>query len=193
MSDILPMETVDESAVVEERAPPTAPPPATPVRTRRASRLRMLGMSAAGLGIICMFVALFLPWSFLGGAGQGLAEYGAPEPSVVAWFLLALGLASCVVAAVSFLFGTRGALAAVGAGAALYLIGAAVWYVATILPNVVASGCTTNAGTLCGSPSGAPTIAAGTAAGFVVAIIASSWVLLVALVTARLDTSRPSD
>jgi len=158
---------------------PTASNP-TPVAPAAgsASGLHVALSITLAIGVAAMVAALFLPWTSLaGGASEGLAEYGAPLPSVVAWVLLAFGLALSLVAAVSFVFGAKKALAFLAVGSFLYTAGALVWYVATVLPSVVAMGCTTNPGTLCNLTPGSPTIPSEPGPGFVIAI-ASACVII---------------
>lgn len=129
---------------------------------------------AAGLLLILMIVALFLPWSFVGGSSQDLSDYAAPQPSIIAWLLLALGLAMSLVTVVGLFFGGRRSGRALTAGPLLYLIGAAVWYAASILPDAVAGGCNSNGGPLCNTPATSPTLTENAVGpGFVLGVVAS--------------------
>jgi hypothetical protein len=149
------------------------------------ARNRGLSTALLGLGLLGMVVALLLPWSTAGGSAQGLAQYGAPEPSLIAWILLALGLATAIVGAGSFAFGSDGALAAIAVGAFLYLIGVGLWYVASILPGVVASGCNSNGGPLCNVPAGSPVVSsASVGSGFILAIVAAVFAIALSILAA---------
>jgi len=141
-----------------------------------STKARVLDTGSAVKALICltlipMVVAIFLPWSTMNGSGQGLAEYAAPTPSIVAWLLLALGLALAVVSVGSLVFGNKKSLLFVAAGALVYFAGSLVWYGVTILPDAVAAGCASNPGTLCSSSPGNPTFAVAPGSGFVVAVI----------------------
>ncbi|HEV3310348.1 MAG TPA: hypothetical protein VG815_07505, partial [Chloroflexota bacterium] len=152
--------------------------------TRTASLLLRV---AVAVGLSAMVIALFLPWASASGASQGLSDYGAPTPTIAAWVLLALGAAIAIVAAFSLVFGGERSVPAVAAGSLLYLIGTFVWYGASVLPSVVASGCRANGGPLCQSPTVTSPVIAGTGvrSGFVLAVIASAFVLAVALAAIR--------
>jgi uncharacterized membrane protein len=135
---------------------------------------------------ILMVVALFLPWSTTNSGSQSLADYAAPQPAVIAWSLLAIGMSGTIVALVILIMGTRRAVHAVAGGAFLYLLGSVIWYGSAILPNVVASGCNTNGGPLCNVPSGSPLLPGSSpASGFVLAVSSSLLVSVVALVSSR--------
>ncbi len=121
-------------------------------------RLALILTGLAFVATILMVVALFLPWATNRGATQGLSDYAAPQPAVVAWALLALGLSTVIVTLVSMLLGGRRSAAALAAGALVYGVGAVVWYASSILPSVVASGCVSNGGPLCNPQPGSSTL-----------------------------------
>lgn len=168
-------------ATIRDSDPVTSVPNVPVTRPARTASLWLRVAVAVGLG--AMVVALFLPWASAGGGSQGLSDYGAPTPTIAAWILLALGAAIAIVAAFSLVFGGERSLLAVAAGSLLYLIGTFVWYGASVLPSVVASGCRANGGPLCHSPAVVSPVIAGTGvrSGFVLAVIASAFVLGVAL------------
>lgn len=146
-----------------------------------------------GIGVLMlatltvMLLSLFLPWEYVGGSGRSLSEYAAPELAVIAWALLAVGLAAAIVAVLSFFFGGKRSLLAIVLGAIVYLAGAGVWYVSSILPSFVASGCNLNGGPLCNLPAASPTVSgAGIGWGFVLAILSSLVLAVSAMVTYRL-------
>jgi hypothetical protein len=135
---------------------------------------------------VLMIVALFLPWSTSHYGSQSLADYAAPQPAVIAWSLLAIGMSGTIVALVILIMGTKRAVQAVAGGAFLYLLGSLIWYGSAILPNLVASGCNSNGGPLCNTPAGSPLIPGSSpASGFVLAVCSSLLVSVVALVSSR--------
>jgi hypothetical protein len=157
---------------------------------RKFSAIETVMQSPASIGLVVgavgMVVALFLPWASSRGVGQGLAEYGAPQPAIAAWLLLAAGLATTIVAACAYVFGGRRAILAIAAGAVAYLVGAGVWYASLVLPSVVADGCNANGGPLCNTPATSPVLAQSTiSAGLIVAVLASVAVCVCALVLLR--------
>jgi hypothetical protein len=138
-----------------------------------------------GLGVL-MVVALFLPWATSSAGSQSLADYAAPQPAVIAWSLLAIGMSGTIVALVILTMGTRRSIHAVAGGAFLYLIGSVIWYGSAILPNVVASGCNSNGGPLCNTPAGSPLLPGSSpASGFILAVISSLLLSVLALVSSR--------
>lgn len=155
-----------------------------------SGRARPVMVALLLAGLIGMVLALFLPWATAAGSGQGLAQYGAPGPTIVAWVLLALGLATFIVSVGSFIFGSHGARIGAGAGAVLYGCGAGLWYFASVLPSVVASGCQANGGPLCRGTTSPVMTGEGVASGFVLALVASA--VVVAVVGVALGLNLPA-
>ncbi|HZT95776.1 MAG TPA: hypothetical protein VFB34_02955 [Chloroflexota bacterium] len=140
--------------------------------------------------VALMAVALFLPWISGGPGGQSLSSYGAPQPTVVAWVLLAVGLATAIVSIMVMVLGAGSPWYALTAGGLLYFTGAVIWYGASILPALVASGCNSDGGPLCNTPAGSPVLHSSPASGFILAVIASVATVTVSALTARIVVSR---
>jgi hypothetical protein len=138
--------------------------------------------------VLGMLIAVFLPWSIAKGVGYGLAEYAAATPSLVAWLTISLGLAVCIVGTGTLWFGNRLGLMATIVGALAYATGALIYYGSTVLPSVVATGCTGNPGTLCSQSIGTPTIADAAGVGFVIAIIAAATATITAVIGLRVSS-----
>jgi hypothetical protein len=187
--------SVDAAEATTEPGDDT-PPPTTvaPPTARSGVPNRSLAVGIMALGLAAMVVALFLPWASAGSSSEGLSQYGAPQPAIIAWLLIAIGLATSMVAASTFAFGGDRALVVVPVGAFAYLAGTAVWYVSSVLPSVVASGCNANGGPLCKPVASSPVIA-GTSvgSGLVMAVFASLGVGVAAIVFARIRTKSPAE
>ncbi|GEM_PF-5892071 len=115
---------------------------------------RLVGL----LPLAAMIVALFLPWGHGGGVNEGIADYAAPGPAIVAWALVALGLALALAAAAGMWLARRRLSLSSPLGAGTYLLGLLTWYASAILPSEIASGCSGNGGPLCNTPPASPTV-----------------------------------
>lgn len=182
MRDVEQTQTQDIVAGSAQGVPEALAIPSSDARETR----QLAAIAAAVVLVLLMIVALFLPWASIGSSSQSLADYAAPQPAVVAWALLALGLSTAIVATVGQVFGSHAPPYALGAGGLVYLVGAGVWYVSSILPSVVASGCNSNGGPMCNSPATSPLVSSSSVGpGFVLALI-SSLLLIGALVVPRI-------
>ncbi len=138
---------------------------------------------------ILMVAALFMPWVSNSQGSQSLSTYGAPEPTLLAWALLALGTASTIVAMIAVILRAGKLWYSAAVGGLLYFLGAVIWYGASILPSTVASGCNSNGGPLCNVPATSPTLHNSAGAGFILGIVASFLMFTVCLVIPRLTLS----
>lgn len=179
--------TIEQPSVTESDGPEVRPSTDDEGGSRTdAPHFDPLRLSIAGLGLVAlvlMIIAIFLPWASINGSNQSLADYAAPQPAIVSWGLLAIGLSTAIVATGGLIFGSRRSTYGLAAGSLLYLIGTGVWYAALILPSTVAAGCNSNGGPMCNVPPGSPTLRGATlGAGFDLALIGSLLALAVGTV-----------